>query len=82
MKKILLKRSVISRPYYLLLAAFFFTVFFSTSHAQEQTMQITSPAFAANQTIPTRFTCQGENINPPLAISGIPEGAQTMAPDR
>ena len=42
-------------------------------------MKITSSAFGHNASIPTRFTCQGEDINPPLTISGIPEGTKTMA---
>lgn len=36
-------------------------------------MKITSSAFANNQYIPQRYTCDGENINPPLEISGVPE---------
>ena len=39
-------------------------------------LQMTSPAFGHNQTIPRKYTCQGEDINPPLAIFGIPEGGQ------
>lgn len=42
-------------------------------------MNITSPAFEHNQIIPRKYTCQGEDINPPLAISDIPEGTQTLA---
>ncbi|MFH1547217.1 MAG: YbhB/YbcL family Raf kinase inhibitor-like protein [bacterium] len=31
-------------------------------------MKITSPEFNNNQKIPTEFTCDGENINPPLSF--------------
>jgi len=41
-------------------------------------MQITSPAFQHNVMIPKQYTCQGEDINPPLAIAGIPEGTKTL----
>jgi Raf kinase inhibitor-like YbhB/YbcL family protein len=45
----------------------------------EAQMKIASPAFAHNQSIPIKFTCQGEDINPQLDISGIPEGTKTLA---
>ena len=41
-------------------------------------MQITSPAFADNTPIPDRFTCQGDDINPPLDIAGVPEGTKSL----
>ncbi len=43
------------------------------------TMQITSPAFEHNGMIPDKYTCKGENINPPLMFSNIPKGAQSLA---
>ena len=42
-------------------------------------MKLTSSAFAHNAPIPTKYTCQGEDINPPLSISDIPEGAISLA---
>lgn len=41
-------------------------------------MKITSPAFEHNQLVPVRFTCQGPNINPPLAFADIPAEAQSL----
>jgi len=41
-------------------------------------MQITSPAFAHNESIPKKYTCQGEDINPPLTISDIPQGTVSL----
>lgn len=35
-------------------------------------MQLTSPAFKNNTTIPKKFTCQGEDISPPLEIHNAP----------
>ena len=35
---------------------------------QEAALTITSPVFAHNQSIPAKYTCQGENVNPPLSI--------------
>ncbi|MCH7604481.1 YbhB/YbcL family Raf kinase inhibitor-like protein [Patescibacteria group bacterium] len=41
-------------------------------------MQITSSAFGHNQNIPSKYTCDGENISPPLAISDVPEGTKSL----
>lgn len=41
-------------------------------------MELTSPAFEHHQTIPMRYTCQGEDINPPLHIADIPKGTKTL----
>ncbi|MFA5087533.1 MAG: YbhB/YbcL family Raf kinase inhibitor-like protein [Candidatus Omnitrophota bacterium] len=32
-----------------------------------------------NQSIPLQYTCQGENVNPPLNIKGIPAGTKSLA---
>lgn len=40
---------------------------------------IASPAFANEAEIPAVFTCDGENVSPPLSISGIPEGTRSLA---
>jgi len=41
-------------------------------------MDISSPAFKHNQTIPNKYTCHGKNINPPLTISYIPERTKSL----
>lgn len=41
-------------------------------------MKITSPAFQSNGMIPLKYTCDGENLNPPLAFSEIPRGAKSL----
>lgn len=41
-------------------------------------MQITSPDFSPNGLIPDRYSCNGEDINPPLAILGVPDNAQSL----
>jgi len=40
---------------------------------------ITSPAFAANGSIPSVYTCEGRDIAPPLAWSGAPAGTKAFA---
>lgn len=44
-----------------------------------QNMRITSSAFAHNTIMPERFTCDGEDVIPPLAIGNIPAGTKTFA---
>jgi len=44
----------------------------------EKPMEITSPAFGQNQDIPPKYTCDGENINPPLAFAGVPADAKSL----
>lgn len=44
------------------------------------TLSITSSAFEQNGRIPSQYTCDGDRaINPPLAFSGVPEGAKSLA---
>ncbi len=42
-------------------------------------MRISSSAFAANGMIPAKYTCDGDNVSPPLEWSGIPDGAKSLA---
>ncbi|MGD0644068.1 MAG: YbhB/YbcL family Raf kinase inhibitor-like protein [Candidatus Bathyarchaeia archaeon] len=39
---------------------------------------IKSPAFETNKLIPKKYTCDGQDINPPLTIEGIPKEAKTL----
>ncbi|MBI3458676.1 YbhB/YbcL family Raf kinase inhibitor-like protein [Candidatus Azambacteria bacterium] len=41
-------------------------------------MTLTSSAFENNKNIPSKYTCDGENINPPLGISGVDEKARSL----
>ena len=43
------------------------------------TMKLTSTAFEEGGMIPAEYTCDGQNISPPLAWSGVPDGAKTLA---
>ncbi|MDE2173262.1 MAG: YbhB/YbcL family Raf kinase inhibitor-like protein [Patescibacteria group bacterium] len=43
-------------------------------------LTLTSPAFANQGTIPAKYTCDGNReLSPPLIISGVPEGAKSLA---
>ena len=41
-------------------------------------MKVTSTAFIHNENIPAKYTADGENINPALTISEIPEGTKSL----
>ncbi len=40
--------------------------------------QLTSPAFAEGELIPSKYTCDGEDISPPLHIKNAPLPAQSL----
>ena len=43
------------------------------------TFSLRSSAFESEQSIPARFTCEGDDVSPPLAWSGFPAGTKTFA---
>ncbi len=42
-------------------------------------IQLTSNAFIEGAMIPQRYTCDGENISPPLLWTGVPPGTRSLA---
>jgi Raf kinase inhibitor-like YbhB/YbcL family protein len=41
-------------------------------------LTITSPAFENNGSIPSKYTCDGDDVNPPLNVGGLPEGTESL----
>ena len=41
--------------------------------------QLTSPAFENNAGIPTRYTCDGGDVNPPLIFKNVPPHTKSLA---
>jgi len=41
-------------------------------------VRISSPAFAEGQEIPRKYTCDGENVNPPLIFADVPKKAKSL----
>jgi Raf kinase inhibitor-like YbhB/YbcL family protein len=41
-------------------------------------MTLNSPAFQQNGHIPSKYTCEGEDVSPPLAWEGVPNGAKSL----
>ncbi len=43
------------------------------------TFTLRSPAFGQNGSIPSQYTCEGENSSPPLAWFDVPSGTKSLA---
>jgi Raf kinase inhibitor-like YbhB/YbcL family protein len=41
-------------------------------------LRITSPAFSDGAPMPAKFTCEGQDVSPPLAWSGVPDGTKSL----
>jgi len=41
-------------------------------------LKITSPAFKNNDFIPVKYTCDGDDVSPPLKIDGIPKETKSI----
>ena len=41
-------------------------------------MTLNSPVFKQNGHIPSKYTCEGEDVSPPLAWEGVPDGAKSL----
>ena len=41
------------------------------------TLQLTSPAFSNDGEVPATYTCDGDDVSPPLAWSGAPAGTRS-----
>jgi len=48
-------------------------------NAETKELKISSPAFYNEGEIPSKYTCDGEGINPALRIENIPEDTKTLA---
>jgi Raf kinase inhibitor-like YbhB/YbcL family protein len=43
------------------------------------TFNLSSSAFAPNGSIPSKYTCEGEGVSPPLSWSGVPANTKSLA---
>ena len=66
-----------------LFAALFLALAACSGHDGEteavMSLSLDSPAFAPNEAIPTRHTCDGDEVSPPLRWSGLPAGTRSLA---
>ncbi|MFE0389294.1 YbhB/YbcL family Raf kinase inhibitor-like protein [Streptomyces bungoensis] len=51
----------------------------SPSAAATTHLTVSSPAYPQGGTIPRRYTCDGEDVSPPLAIAGVPAHTAGLA---
>ena len=42
-------------------------------------LTLKSPSFSENGNIPSKYTCEGQDISPPLTWSGVPAGTKSLA---
>lgn len=42
------------------------------------TFSLTSKAFPHGRTVPTKYTCDGLNVSPPFAWTGLPDGTRSL----
>lgn len=45
---------------------------------ENMSLILTSPAFSDGEMIPEKYTCDGENVNPPLEISNVPADTKVL----
>jgi len=43
------------------------------------TLKISSTAFTHNGPIPSKYTCDGADVNPPLVVENVPTGTHSLA---
>jgi Raf kinase inhibitor-like YbhB/YbcL family protein len=55
------------------------TIIIMSSFSSDNDIRVTSTAFTANGMIPSKYTCEGQNINPPLHIGNVPASAKSLA---
>jgi Raf kinase inhibitor-like YbhB/YbcL family protein len=60
-----------------LVAALFNSV--SVVGADVKSMKLLSSAFQDNGSIPKKYTCEGNDVSPPLTILDIPQGTKSLA---
>ncbi len=46
---------------------------------EKNTLTVSSQVFKNNSSIPSKYTCDGKNVNPPLFIKHVPAGAKSLA---
>jgi len=49
------------------------------SRSNPMTIKVTSSAFQQGGTIPSQYTCEGKDVSPPLAWTGAPSNAKSIA---
>ena len=48
------------------------------THIKKAKINISSPEFVGGGTIPTRFTCNGDDVNPPIIFDRVPGDSKSL----
>ena len=67
------------KSFFLLMVSFLLAGLLIANAEEGVSMKLTSPDFKNNEYIPKKFTCDGEDISPSLAIESIPGSAKSLA---
>ena len=51
----------------------------SGERSREMTISVRSPAFQEGGMIPSKYTCDGQDLSPPLMWEGVPEATKSIA---
>jgi Raf kinase inhibitor-like YbhB/YbcL family protein len=46
--------------------------------SQEMTISVSSSAFQEGDAVPAKYTCDGNDVSPPLKWTGVPEGTKSI----
>lgn len=49
------------------------------SFTSQTKLTVTSTSFKDNGNIPSKYSCEGTQASPPLAVAGVPSGAKSLA---
>ncbi len=63
----------------LVISSLFAAMTVSDASAKTMTLHVSSSAFSEGQSIPEKYTCDGQNISPPISWSGAPANAKSIA---
>ncbi len=69
---------MVLRIYIIFLASFLFHTMAFGQGGKAMALVVSSPAFESNRSIPVRYTCEGEDISPPLHFFGAPENTKSL----
>jgi len=73
------KALVIIGAAFLMQACFAMSAMAEERKGEDMAMKLTSPAFKNNSYMPSKYTCDADEISPPLNIENIPDGAKSLA---
>jgi len=55
------------------------TLFVADAGRTAMALTLSSSAFKSGDKIPSKYTCEGEDVSPPLSFNGAPQGTKSLA---